>query len=441
MKNPSGTDVPSTPKIYSLKRRLTAGLLCYVILLTLGVLANDFIVNESAERLAWESLLSAELTHFIGQRQRYPDYIWPETETLQVLEINDEDASDHPLWKLSQGVHDEIVIDGREKVILIQDVDGQRFVIALDIADLEGREAQLRHIILLSAFIVVALLSWLAAWAAGRLIQPLQELAERIGALNPAQTNQSITLPANATSELALIAQSVNRYIERNAAFLERGQSFVRIASHELRTPIAVITSTTQLALNEPSISEGVRKQLLRIAETANDTNELVTLLLTLAKDPEQLINSSEAVKLHQLLPQLVCDHQHLALRKEISIIVGEMPECTILAPAPLVKSAIGNLLRNAIEHTYGGDVLIYLREPGIVVIQDHGPGLSHDKVAEIYTQLARGDGLHGGGIGLALISRLCQHLDWSLSINSTLDNGTQVALSLFPSEIECSAS
>ncbi len=421
----------ATGRPYSLRRRLAVGLLGYVILLTLGVLANDFVVNESAERLAWESLLKAELDHFLNRRHLDPSYSWPETETLQMFAIDPKQTPHDPLLALPVGVHDEILIDGREKVIKIRDKDGQRFVIALDISDLEGREAHLRRIILVSAFVVVLLLGCLAIWGAGQLIYPLRELSDRIAALDPGNSDQHVALPTNASSELALISQSINRYIERNAAFMAREQSFVRVASHELRTPISIIAGAATLALDEPGTPDAVRKRLLRIQETTNDINELATLLLALAKDPARLADSREPVALHTLLPQIVRDHEHLARGKEVSIVIGELAECEVVVPLQLVKSAIGNLLRNAVENTHHGDVRVSLHDDGVVVIEDCGPGIPAEQISEIYTRLARGQGLHGGGIGLTLIARLCEHLDWSLSVDSSPGDGTRVALRL----------
>ncbi|MFA5630419.1 MAG: HAMP domain-containing sensor histidine kinase [Porticoccaceae bacterium] len=418
---------------WSLRRRLTVGLLGYIILLTLGVLANDFVVNESAEKLVWESLLTAELDHFLKRRQQDPDYSWPETETLHVFAIDAEATPHNPLLRLAPGVHDEILLDGREKVVLIEDADDQRFVIALDITDLEGREAQLRNIIFLSAFIVTALLGCAAVWGTGRLIQPLQVLSDRIGALDPAKGGQLVALPANASSELTLITEAINGYIVRNAAFMDREQAFIRVASHELRTPLSIIAGAATLALGEPGTTETMRNRLRRIVETTSDTNELVTLLLVLAKDPARLTESSEAVKLHSLLPQIVQDHQHLAQGKEVAIVLGTLPEYTIDAPLQIVKSAIGNLLRNAIENTRNGDVQVSLSANGTVIIEDQGAGISAEKISELYTRLARSEGTQGGGIGLTLITRLCEHLNWTLSVDSNPGDGTRVALH-FPS-------
>lgn len=133
------------------------------------------------------------------------------------------------------------------------------------------------------------------------------------------------------------------------------------------------------LALEEPGVPEAARKRMLRIKETAGDVNELVMLLLALAKDPARLADSRESIPLHALLPQLVRDHAHLASGKQISVVVDELPECEVHAPLQLVKSAIGNLLRNAIENVHEGEVRVGLRADG-----------------------------------LQLIARLCEHLGWS---------------------------
>lgn len=425
-------------RYYSLKRRLTMGLSVYAILLTLGVLANDFIVNESAEHLAWEALLNAELEHFLNRKEQEPDYPWPETETLQLFALNPLTDAANPLMALPQGVHDEIPHEGREKVILLRDVDNQRFVVALDISDLEGREARLRLIIFASAFFLVILLICTAAWGAGRLVRPLSHLADQLAGLDPEKSHQRVSLADNATSEIALITQSVNRYIEKNAAFIEREKSFVQVASHELRTPIAIIAGAAELAMNEEKLPEAVSRRLQRILVTTNDTNELVSMLLALAKDPGSLINSCEEIDLSLLIPNIVLDHEHLAQGKEVRVSIGNLTPVKVVAPLQLVKSAIGNLLRNAIEQTHYGDVVISLSSLGNVVIEDQGVGLTDDQISALYSKLARGEGLHGGGIGLKLIARLCEHLGWSLAVESKSGEGSRMTLS-FHTEVASS--
>jgi signal transduction histidine kinase len=76
----------------------------------------------------------------------------------------------------------------------------------------------------------------------------------------------------------------VNDYLERNERFVERERAFISTASHELRTPIAVITGAAELALEQPGLPPRARQQLLRVCSTASSMEQLIQLMLVLAR-------------------------------------------------------------------------------------------------------------------------------------------------------------
>ena len=170
---------------------------------------------------------------------------------------------------------------------------------------------------------------------------------------------------------------------------------------------------------------------MARIHRTARKVEQLISLLLTLAKDPSRLADSSDRVALDQLLPEIIEDHRHLTRDKDLTLVLEAMPSCDIVAPLTIVQAAIGNLLRNAIENSDRGEIRISLQADATVVIEDPGHGMSPEEISEIYARLARGGGRDGGGIGLELISRLCEHLGWKLAFSSVPGRGTRTTLRL----------
>src|SRR5690606_14527861 len=170
--------------------------------------------------------------------------------------------------------------------------------------------------------------------------------------------------------------------------------------------------------------------QLARIQHTARDVEQLISLLLVLAKDPAQLSRINDRVALDELLHDIVRDHQHLCRDKDLTLVLEPMPAIGIVAPLQIVQAAVGNLLRNAIENSDRGRIAIRLQEPATVVISDPGHGMTPEEISAVYAKLARGGGdRSGGGLGLDLISRLCEHLGWQLDIDSTRHHGTTTTL------------
>src|SRR3546814_927382 len=191
---------------------------------------------------------------------------------------------------------------------------------------------------------------------------------------------------------------AVNDYLARNERFVERERAFIDSSSHELRTPVAVIAGASELALDQPGTPDAVRNQLSRILRTARGVEQLLSLLLVLAKDPQRLAQVSDHFRLDQLLPEIVDDHLHLCAGKDLQLDLQPLPACELLAPLAIVKAAIGNLLRNAIENSDRGTISIALGRGGVVVIEDPGHGMSPEEISVIYARMARGgDGGRNG--------------------------------------------
>ncbi|UTA53528.1 HAMP domain-containing histidine kinase [Lysobacter soli] len=412
-----------------LRRRILLGLLGYVVVLTIAVVMHGFIVNEHAESLVWQTLLDSEMDHLLELHERDPTFPWTNTESLAFYDGHIPEDMPPPLRGVPPGVYDEIMIDGVERVALVREVDGRPLALALDITDLEEREFDMGLTVIGSAVTLVGLLCIAIAWSVNRLVKPLRDMAQSIAALRPDQAGQRIVTPDTASAELVVIADALNDYLQRNDRFVERERVFIDSASHELRTPVAVIAGASEIALQQPHLPEPARGQLLRIQRTARGVEELVSLLLVLAKDPARLARSSDHVALDELIPGIVEDHRHLTRDKDLQLDIVGLRPCEIVAPLPIVQVAIGNLLRNAIEHSDRGRITIRLEAPATVIIEDPGHGMTPEEIAQIYARVARGGGRDGGGIGLDLISRLCEHLGWRLDFASDEGRGTTTTL------------
>ena len=414
----------------SLRQRILLALFGYVIALTVIVGAHGLMVNEYAEQLVWQTLLDSEFDHIINRSQNDPSYRWVDSDSISLFGGRGTNPLPDALASLPPGIHDEIFLDGIERVVLVRQVDGHPMVLALDITDLEQREVDMGITAVGSTITMVLLIGLAVGWAVSRLVLPLSTLATRIEGLQPDRSGQRIDVPEAASSELVVIADSLNDYLERNDRFVERERRFIDTTSHELRTPIAIIAGASEIALEQGDPRGAARGQLLRIHHAARDVEQLIGLLLLLARDPARLATISEPVSLAPLLMKIVESHRHLTHEKDLAIEIVEAASCEIVAPLPSVQAAIGNLLRNAIENSDRGTIRISLVLPATITITDPGHGMTPEEISAIYARVARGDGARdGGGIGLDLIARLCEHLGWKLDLQSERDRGTSAVL------------
>lgn len=416
-----------------LKHRILQWMTLYAVLLAAAVLVSGYFIHERVEHLAWESLLRAELDYYGQRTQANPAYRWHDTDTLRLFGVAGAPALPEVLRTLEPGLYDDMTLDGINSVVLIEQINGQPLAMALDLTQFEGVEGTITLAAAAATAVVILVLGMLVMWRLGRVIRPLATLARQVEELTPSDPHQVVSVEDDASAELVVIADAFNNYLQRNRSFVEREHAFIASASHELRTPVAVIAGASELMLEQPDMPASARNQVARIHRTARDVEQLISLLLALAKDPSRLADSSDRVALDQLLPQILEDHRHLTRGKDLALILEPMPACDIVAPLTIVQAAIGNLLRNAIENSDRGQIRIRLQPDATVVIEDPGHGMSPEEISRIYAQLARGGGREGGGIGLELISRLCEHLGWQLDFVSEPGRGTRTTLRLRP--------
>ncbi|MCG8275926.1 HAMP domain-containing sensor histidine kinase [Stenotrophomonas sp. NLF4-10] len=413
----------------TLRRKLLGWLALYLALLTLVVFSAANYVHERAEHAVWRALLNSELDSILHNARSGPDYRWQDSDTLRFFSARD--ARGLPA-ELAPGLHDDVWLEGRNSAVMVRDTDDfGRVMLALDIGDFAELENFITRWAVLAG-IAMAVVTLLMAWVgSNRLVRPLSSLAAAIARLQPERSGQRLQVDARGSVELEVIAGSVNDYLERNERFVAREQAFIGAASHELRTPMAVISGAAELALEQPGLPPRARQQLQRVRTTALGVEQLIQLLLMLARDPARLATLSEPVALEQLLPEIAADHAHLAAGKELAVETAALAACTILAPVGVVQAAVGNLLRNAMENSDRGVIRMTLAPRAVVTIEDPGHGMNPEEVAAAYAKVARGERNMGAGIGLELIGRLCEHLGWKLDIHSGPERGTRVTLDM----------
>jgi len=361
-----------------------------------------------------------------------PDYRWQDSDTLSFFSQQHGRPFPAELANLTPGLHDGIDLNQRPNTVLVQDTgDLGRVMLALDISDFEELENFITRWALIAG-LAMFIIGLMMAWAGmNRLVRPLTSLAVSITRLQPERSGQRLPMAPRASAEQDVITQAINDYIERNDRFVERERAFISTTSHELRTPMATITGATELALSQPGLTARTRQQLQRVRSTAAGVEQLIHLLLILARDPARLNALSEPVALEQLLPEIVADHQHLSAGKELNVEIDTLADVVILAPVGVVQAAVGNLLRNAIENSDRGVIALSVSAEAVLTIEDPGHGMRPEDIAAVYASAAKGERSARSGIGLDLIQRLCEHLGWKLDIHSVPGRGTRVTLDM----------
>jgi len=242
----------------------------------------------------------------------------------------------------------------------------------------------------------------LAMMLVHRTVWPIEQLT---GWLRQADPN--LPMPNCEDPELHMLGQTLNAHLLQSHNQTERERAFLREASHELRTPLSIIRAVCEVAETD-GLSEAALARLVRSSRRMEHT---VEGLLALARSEQSVLPSS-------------FEEEWQALGAEFRDAPGPRPELVMerswdpvepLASRLLIL-ALGTLLRNAAEHAGATRVAVGLDRHALRV-RDDGKGIG--SLAELRTALATHHPPAGGGLGLALVQRICLRMDWTLSLNN----------------------
>ena len=247
---------------------------------------------------------------------------------------------------------------------------------------------------------------------------------------------------SNPRDEVGGLATTINALLARlNAAFQEQ-QRFIADASHELRTPIAVLRGETEVALEQERSTAEYRESLQQIKEEAERLSRIVENLFILARQP---VDASAIVKLPVRLNEVVADcvraAQVLATQKGLRLNAGSsFPEMELDGDDEMLKRMLLNLLDNAVKYTpRGGEVDVNLaRQNGNarIVVTDTGIGIPTEDQPRIFDRFyrvdkARSRALGGAGLGLSIARWIVEAHEGKLSVESTPGRGSAFTVEL----------
>ncbi len=249
-------------------------------------------------------------------------------------------------------------------------------------------------------------------------LAPVVAMSNQAGRIGAANLHQRLAVQ-NEKDELGHLARSFNGLLDRLSQSFERQQRFMADASHELRTPVAILRGEAEVALSQQGRStEEYRESLAVLHQEAERLTHIVEDLFTLTRaDAGQYPLQRGNFYLDELLAECVHAARTLALAKKITMNFDGASECPIYADESLLRRMILNLLDNAIKYTRaGGSVTVACRRTGeeyTLSVTDTGPGVPEELQPRIFERFFRADEARsrsdsdGGGAGLGLaISR-----------------------------------
>ncbi len=270
---------------------------------------------------------------------------------------------------------------------------------------------------------------------AGRVLAPLARiawLAEHIEG-----RDLSGRLNADGSDELGRLCASFDRMLDRLQAAFGRERRFVADASHELRAPLAVLRSETDLALRRPRTNPEYRDALISIAREAVRLEELVDELLAAARaevDARQQMPLDAGALMRRLGERV----RPAAATRGIEVRVEDTDAGLAQGNLVTLERALLAIVHNAIAYGRDDGVvrLRAIRDDDAISLQvaDDGPGFTPEALAHATERFWRGDSAHprgGTGLGLAIARTMVEANRGSLHLANGADGGAVVTVKL----------
>jgi signal transduction histidine kinase len=268
------------------------------------------------------------------------------------------------------------------------------------------------HVQLFRFASIILIVGLISLWLTRHITSPILKLRKTANQLAEGNLSARVgDLPSHRKDELADLYLDFDHMAEQLESLMTSQQRLLTDISHELRSPLARLSVALGIA-QRSSTSEG-RPALLRIEREAERLNKLIGELLNLARlETGSHSFTRTEVDLLQLVQEVVSDARFEAGSRNRSVrLLSEFP-CVVQGNAALLRSAIENVIRNAVNFTpEGSDVEVALVEENegntaLVHVRDHGPGVPEDALASIFQPFYRVDEARdraSGGIGLGL--------------------------------------
>ncbi|MEW5918608.1 MAG: HAMP domain-containing sensor histidine kinase, partial [Gemmatimonadota bacterium] len=276
-----------------------------------------------------------------------------------------------------------------------------------------------------------------------RAVAPIDQLVNEVQAITDGRSLHKRLAVSGADQEVERLAGTLNEMLGRLETSFGGLRRFTADASHELKTPLAVLRADVERAMTAPS---GSTEQLVALEEALQETArmaDLVDSLLTLARADEGRFDlHREVVDMHALAHEVFETAVILGESSGLNVSMSQDDQATVLGDYIRLRQLFLNLITNAIKYTSkGGEVELALaRRDGQVIftVRDTGIGISAADLPFIFDRFWRSDRARsraaergGFGLGLAICQWIAQAHGGTLTAQSRLHRGSTFTVAL----------
>jgi signal transduction histidine kinase len=466
------------PALRSVRTRLTvwyvavlaAVLLTYIVIVFFfqyAVLARQTYHDEIQDIETVEAMLLFDQAGQLHLRQDY--FVHPQNRLLvdRLMEVLD--SSGQVLYR-SETLHgmplagaplrDEGVESFNERTIRLADgshvalvshvhpVDGRPVLIRIGyrLQPLEGRMTQFLTLLLLGVPLALIVAAFAGYAVARKALRPLDAMASRAEHITERNLSERLIVE-NEEDELGHMARIFNHLLSRLERAFAELQRFTADAAHELRTPLASLRTTGELALERNGSAEEFRETISTMLEATAQLNQTIDGLLILARaEARQLGESEEVILLPELVAEIlevigvVIEERRIHILQELD----ERARIAVRGDRSFVRVALLNVLHNALKFSPPGSRIRIIYETCMlddaaahrICIVDSGPGIQdseHERIFErFFTSRSESTASHSGtGLGLSIAKLAIERIGGRIFFDKSVTQGACCCIDL----------
>jgi len=314
---------------------------------------------------------------------------------------------------LGLGAHEVVLDNGFSYHVLNKTINGIKYTLIKDQTEFEKIEAKISRYTLIILTLFVFISFFFSRSLADKIIRPVVDLASKVSRLNTDNFNHIVLDYPD--DEIGTLVKVVYEHVNTINLYLQREKWFTGDISHELRTPMMIISSSMDLLKLNTMNLEQQNRIYQRIEDAVSSVNELINTFLLLARESQSDVSENISCDVSELTHTVINNLKPYVQNKPIKFTVLNESKTLFSVSSGMVSIVLTNLIKNAILNTESGAISVIVKSNGFT-LSDTGKGLSinikHYINKEGIAAFKKSD---NQGLGLSIVKRVCEREKWSI--------------------------
>lgn len=310
---------------------------------------------------------------------------------------------------------------------------------------LEREKAGLITFFLFAIPIVLLIAAFGGYYLSRKALAPVNAIIRKTREITALQLSERVPVPKS-NDEIHELALTLNDLLDRLQMSFISQEAFIADASHQLKTPLAILRGEIDLMRSKPRTPEEVASFFSSASQEVAYLSRMVEDLVTLARvDAGEACLAKNTLRLDEILLDLTARMDRLASEKETKITLNlsaaeaEQRPFEVQGDPDLVRSMIESLIENAIKYSPPGSTVILKVEDDSrqvrIMVEDQGPGIPAEALPKIFDRFYRSETnrekVSGSGLGLTIAKQIAELHKGSIVAQSLPEKGARFTVSL----------